>query len=86
MANNPLTYQCMDPRDFGRETIISAGKHSGAHGVQAILEKRGVRLPEESMRRLMAEVKQAGDEGKRISEDDLMAMAEGIGGALAQVP
>ena len=75
MVNNPLTYQCMDPKDFGRETVISAGKHSGIHGVRAILEKRGMRLTDVALQLLMTAVKESGDGGKKISEDDLVAMA-----------
>lgn len=75
VVRNPLTYQLMDPAVFGRETRLALGKHSGIHGMKAVLEKAGVSLPEESLRRIMEEIKRAGDEGRATSEEDLLAMA-----------
>ena len=74
----PLTYQFMDPKVFGRETKLALGKYSGIHGVSAILERHGIRLSDEAMRGIMARIKLAGDEGRKVSEDDLLAMAEDI--------
>jgi 2-isopropylmalate synthase len=76
VVKDPLTYQLMEPGVFGRETRLAFGKHSGIHGMKAVLERRGVSLPEESLRQIMDEIKRRGDEGMATSEEDLLALAE----------
>ncbi len=76
MVNNRMTYECLNPTDFGRETTIVAGKHSGIHGIRATLEKNGIAASDAELRGILDIVKRTGDKGKEVSDAYLMSVAK----------
>ena len=78
VINNPMTYESMDPRSFGRETVIVNGKHAGIHGIKATLERYGVKLQKEELIRVLERVKDAGDDGRSVCDEELLAMAREV--------
>ncbi len=78
ILRNPKTYQYVSPDNFGRTTTIVNGKHSGVHGVQATLAKYGIEAPRENLLEIVEMIKRAGDEGKQVSDADVVAMARRV--------
>ena len=54
---NPLTYEPIAPELVGATRRISAGKHSGTHGIQAELGKMGLKPTESSLKKYSSESK-----------------------------
>jgi 2-isopropylmalate synthase len=78
ILTNRETYEFMDPASFGRETRIVSGKHAGMHGISAILERHDMNLSKEELVQVLDRVKRAGDDGKSVCDDDLLAMAKEV--------
>jgi 2-isopropylmalate synthase len=75
IVNNPSTYQFVGPENFGRETKIVNGKHSGVHGVEATLRKYGISAPREELMAILNMIKIAGDDGRSVGDAEVVAMA-----------
>ncbi len=66
----------MTPEMVGHKRRIVSGKHAGVHGIQAQLEQLGVKASREQIYSITRRVKELGDKGKRITDADLLAIAE----------
>jgi DNA-binding transcriptional regulator YhcF (GntR family) len=80
----PLTYEPIPPELVGRERRILAGKHAGTHGLRALLSQMGLELSEDQIKEVLARVKELGDKGKQVTEEDLMAIARIVAGELVK--
>lgn len=80
VLNNPLTYEPIGPELVGRKRWLRVGKHAGIHGTNAILEEYGITPNAEQSKRILARVKELGDQGKLITEVELLSIASGIMG------
>ncbi len=74
----------MTPEMVGHRRRIVSGKHAGVHGVRAMLAEMGVHATEEQVREITARVKELGDKGKRVTDADLLAIAEAVVGEVAK--
>lgn len=72
------TYEPIKPESVGRKRRILLGKHSGTASVAAALLERGYRPSESQLREIVHRIKQLGDEGKRVTDADLLAIAEAV--------
>ena len=78
VLNNPLTYEPISPALVGRKRRLKVGKHAGIHGMNAILAEFGVKPNEEQSKQILDKVKVLGDQGKQISDVELLSMASEV--------
>ena len=83
---NPLTYESISPELVGGTRRISAGKHSGTHGMRDALEKFGLNPTEEQFKEIFSRIKSVGDKGKTIMDADVLAIAESVMGLTKAKP
>jgi len=73
-------YEPYPPETVGRERRLVQGKHAGRAGVQAALDEHGVEVSDDELGDVVARVKELGDRGKRVTDADLLAIAEEVTG------
>ncbi|WP_380678313.1 (R)-citramalate synthase [Salinigranum sp. GCM10025319] len=73
-------YEPYSPETVGRERRLVLGKHAGRAGVKAALDEHGVDVTEEELKRVVQRVKELGDRGKRVTDADLLTIAEDVQG------
>ncbi len=78
VLNNPLTYEPISPALVGRKRRLKVGKHAGIHGMNAILAEFGVKPNEEQSKQILDKVKVLGDQGKQISDVELLSIASEV--------
>ena len=78
------TYEPLTPEMVGSTRRIVVGKHTGAHAVSAKLEELGLRATPEQVAQISRRVKRIGDMGKKVTDADLLAIAEAVIGRVAE--
>ena len=78
VLNNPLTYEPISPELVGRKRWLQVGKHAGIHGMNAMLEEYGIKPSEEQSKQILDKVKVLGDQGKQITDVELLSIASDI--------
>ncbi len=78
ILNNPLTYEPISPELVGRTRWLQVGKHAGIHGVSAMLEEYGVKPNDEQLKQILEKVKAVGDQGKQVTDVELLSIANEI--------
>ena len=78
VLSNPLTYEPISPELVGRTRRLRVGKHAGIHGMNAMLKEFGVEPTEEQSQKILDKVKVLGDQGKQISDVELLSIASAI--------
>lgn len=73
-------YEPYPPETVGRGRRLVLGKHAGRAGVRAALEEHSVDVTEEELSAIVEQVKAIGDRGKRVTDADLLAIAEDVQG------
>ena len=73
-------YEPYPPETVGRERRLVLGKHAGRAGVAAALAEHEIDVTETELREVVSRVKELGDRGKRVTDADLLAMAEDVQG------
>jgi len=71
-------YEPFPPEVVGQERKIVLGKHTGRHAVEAFIETRLGKLPEDLMDEIVMRVKEVGARKKRMLEEDVLAIAEDV--------
>lgn len=61
LLNHPITYEYLDPADFGRERKILIGRHSGRAVLRARLADEGINVDPDTLERLYQAVMRASD-------------------------
>jgi len=80
ILSEPLTYEPIPPEIVGRTRRLAAGKHAGSRGIKAVLEEMGLHPTEDQLKEIFLRVKAIGDKGKRVTDADLLAIAESVMG------
>jgi 2-isopropylmalate synthase len=76
MLKDRRTYEIMKPEDVGvPRTTLVLGKHSGRHAVQKRCEQFGLTLTRHELDEVYREMITLADTRKRITDDDLIAIA-----------
>ncbi|HEX9677731.1 2-isopropylmalate synthase [Nitrososphaera sp.] len=75
ILNNPLTYEPISPELVGRKRWLQAGKHAGAHGINAMLAEFGITPTDEQLKTIVENQKNIADKGKAITTADLLSIA-----------
>jgi D-citramalate synthase len=78
------TYEPIRPEMVGRKRRIVLGKHSGTASVEAALQEMNYKADRHQVAEIVARIKKLGDEGKRVMDTDLMAIAETVLGLEAE--
>jgi 2-isopropylmalate synthase len=78
ILNNPLTYEPISPELVGRTRWLQVGKHAGVHGVAAMLDEYGVKPSESQLKQILDKVMAIGDQGKQVTDVELLSIANEI--------
>jgi len=78
VIREPSTYESIKPEQIGRTRRIVLGKHSGTASVEAALQDMKYTADEHQVKEIVARIKTLGDSGKRVSDTDLMAVADAV--------
>jgi (R)-citramalate synthase len=78
VLREPSTYESIKPEMIGRKRRIVLGKHSGSASVEAALNEMNYKTDEDQLKEIVKRIKQLGDEGKRVTDTDLMAIADAV--------
>jgi len=78
VLNNPLTYEPISPELVGRKRRLHVGKHAGIHGMNAMLAEFGVKPNEKQSQQILDKIKVLGDQGKQISDIELLSIASDV--------
>ncbi|ADM28367.1 2-isopropylmalate synthase [Ignisphaera aggregans DSM 17230] len=80
VISNPLTYEPIDPSLIGVERKIVLGKHSGRHAVIYVLKSLGIEPRDEIVDKVLAIVKDLGDQGIKIDTDKIIEIIRSVVG------
>ncbi len=72
------TYEPISPELVGRTRRIVLGKHSGSASVKAALTELGYNPNPRQLEEIVRRVKALGDEGRRVTDSDVMAIADTV--------
>ncbi len=78
VIREPSTYESVKPEQVGRKRRIVLGKHSGTASVEAALHEMNYTADEAQVKEIVKRIKQLGDNGKRVTDADLMAVADAV--------
>jgi len=78
VLRSATTYEPFDPELVGRRRRIVLGKHSGRAAVEAALHEMGYAPEPHQLKEIIRRIKELGDEGKRITDADVMAIADAV--------
>ncbi len=73
-------YEPYAPETVGRQRRLALGKHAGRAGVAAALEENDFEVSPDQLSEIVNRVKTIGDRGKRVTDADLLRIAEEIKG------
>ena len=73
-------YEPYPPEAVGRERRLVVGKHAGGAGVKAALAEHDVAVDDDDLAAVVSRVKEIADRGKRVTDTDLLAIAEDVTG------
>jgi len=74
-------YEPYPPEKVGRQRRLTLGKHAGRAGVKAALEENDVGVTDDELGEIVSRVKGIGDRGKRVTDADLLRIAEEVSGS-----
>jgi isopropylmalate/citramalate/homocitrate synthase-like protein len=78
VIEEPITYEPFPPEYVGQTRRIVFGKHTGKHGVKALLEQYGIQATEEQLAKIAEKIRELGEQKKAVTEEDIIAIAESI--------
>lgn len=78
------TYEAIQPEMVGAKRRMVLGKLVGKHGVKDKLEGMGIKVNKEQAEDITKKVKDLADKGKRVTEEDLAAIAEDMLGKVGK--
>ncbi len=80
VLSKAFCYEPLTPKLVGRESEIVVGKHTGLHAVEKKLKDFGIGLTKEQILEIVDDVKEIRESGKKITDEDLIAIAAGYVG------
>jgi D-citramalate synthase len=78
VMREPSTYESIKPEMIGRKRRIVLGKHSGSASVESALNEMSYKADPLQIKEIVTRIKQLGDAGKRVTDTDLMAIADAV--------
>lgn len=80
ILRHPLTYEPIPPQLVGVHRRFVVGKHAGKTGLLAALKNLGLYPSDDQLGEIFGRVKALGDKGKKITDADLLVIAETVMG------
>ena len=74
-------YEPYPPEKVGRKRRLALGKHAGRAGVEAALAEHEMEVTDDQLSEVVSRVKEIGDRGKRVTDADLLRIAEEVSGS-----
>ncbi len=74
----------MTPEMVGHKRRIVLGKHTGSHAVEQALNVMDIQPNREQLREILSRVKKIADKGKRVTDSDLIAVADTVMGQVSR--
>ena len=74
------TFEPIKPEMVGARRKLVLGKHIGVHGIDAKLKEMGITVSQEQLKDITNKVKDLGAKGKKVVEEDLVAIAQDVVG------
>lgn len=68
LVKDELSYQAFNPKDFGRETELVFGKHSGSGGLNHFLRSKGILISKEQLTDVVSRMKDAAQKAKKTMD------------------
>jgi len=94
MIKNARTYEPITPKLIGisrsdsvediLKQSIKFGKHSGGHALKAKLGDLGINTNDKEFGKIMHHIKEFGDKGHEVSEDDFLAIVKDVMGEIPE--
>jgi len=94
MIRNARTYEPITPQLIGInrsdnvmdiiKQSIKFGKHSGSHALKAKLGDLGINTNEQQFVKIMTHIKEFGDKGHEVSEEDFLAIVKDVMGEIPE--
>ena len=84
MLGQAQTYEAITPELVGCKRSIVLGKHTGVHAIKAKLEEMNIETSDDQMIEVTSRIKELGDWGKSVTNDDLRAIAEEVLGRVSK--
>lgn len=79
LVKDELSYQAFNPADFGRETELVFGKHSGSGGLNHFLKSRGIFMSKEQLSDAVLRMKEGARRAKRaLNYEEALAFFNSI--------
>jgi D-citramalate synthase len=78
VLKEPSTYEPVPPEKIGRKRRIMLWKHSGSASVEAALSELHYHPDDKQLKEILGRIKDLGDKGMRVTDTDLMAVAEAV--------
>jgi len=78
------TFEPLKPEMVGARRRLVIGKHVGIHGIEAKLKELGIKVNQEQLKDITGKVKNLGGLGKKVFEEDLVAIAEDVIGKVPE--
>lgn len=75
ILNNSATYEPISPEMVGHSRRIVLGKHTGVNSLKSKLKEFHIDLNEKQFNHVFSQIKDLGDKGISITDDDLVAIA-----------
>ena len=75
ILNNSATYEPISPEMVGHSRRIVLGKHTGVNSLKSKLKEFHIDLNEKQFNHVFSQIKDLGDKGICITDDDLVAIA-----------
>ena len=75
ILNNASTYEPISPEIVGHTRKIVLGKHTGSNALRSKLEEYHIDLNDDQFDKVFSQIKELGDKGKCVTDDDLKAIA-----------
>ena len=75
ILNNSATYEPISPEMVGHSRRIVLGKHTGVNSLKSKLKEFHIDLDEKQFNHVFSQIKDLGDKGISITDDDLVAIA-----------
>ncbi|MCW0481712.1 homocitrate synthase/isopropylmalate synthase family protein [Gaoshiqia sediminis] len=75
LVNDPMSYQVFNPVDFGRETELVFGTHSGSGALKHFLKSRGIVVSKEQLTEVVNRMRDAAKRAKRAFDyEDILSL------------
>jgi D-citramalate synthase len=76
ISKNPSTYEAISPELVGAARRMVSGKHAGSTGIRNSLSEMGLKPSKKEFEEIITRVKALGDNGKGVTDADLLKFAE----------